>query len=434
MIYARAGTYVTAGSEEDVSAAGTSGSHITFTNYPGDANPVFEGGVQSQYGVYLRMESGAAYIDFSNFTINCQADTTDYSTMSNTSPVACGYPLEANSGSGNITFTGVTFRGGRQQGIFTQGSPYTFNQITLTRNAWDNNASRPTGAGGPWRTTSGGGGGGWPSAFAAEGAVLTLENSTIADNDGEGILAGGTTATIQNNVFYDNFSTNAGCDGVSGTCTLSGNLFYTTQNSEYERYRFTGYAPAINIGHDTEGGRNGTVVTVNNIATGGWYNYSFFNSTNQTNCFSNYVTVGNTFVNPIGPGGSYQANVNVNNNGTSCSSPSGSYWQDNIAFINNSQPQTSNSGVGGVTYNHNDWYGGSGGAWAGGTGDITSNPNFAGTLGNGSDPTVYQLLSGSPAIGAGTSISTWASSDYGGNARPDSNGKYDDGAWNTLGR
>jgi hypothetical protein len=436
-VYARAGTY-TFSVEQDIGVAGTSSQHIVIAGYPGDAVPVFTGGVKQMFGVLLRTTSTAAYLDFSGITLDCGvAGFGDYATMTNTSPAACGYPFVSDAGSNNLTFEAVTFDNARQQGFVLNGSPVTMDHIDVHHTAWDNNAAAPTcdsscsSTGAPWRTSSGSGGGGWPSATTPIGGVFTITNSTIHENDGEGLLLGGTTDIVRNNILYDNFSTQIGCDGVSGTCTVDGNIMYTTQTAEYERYRFSGYAPSVNIGHDTEGGPNGSVITTNNIAYGGWINFSQFNSGNDPRCWTNFITVGNTFANPIGPAASFQTNVSLNENSTTCGTQSGNVWRDNIAYVDNGNPQTSNTAGTNTSFDHNLWFGGSGGTWAGGTGDLTSDPLFEGVL--GSTAANYKLKPASPAIGAGVSISTWTTIDFGGNPRPDVSSHYDIGAWNVTG-
>lgn len=443
-IYARGGSYCFSG-EQDMGAVGTASQHISVSAYPGDSAVTFTCGDQSFYGILLRVTSTGAHLNFSNLNFDCGAHAFGaYAAISDTVPAACAAEFSDDAGSNDMFFENVTMQGGRREAYVLNGSPNVLDHMTIVHNAQDNNSSRPacTAAGvktnclasgpPPWRTVSGGGGGGWPGATRNNGNVYTVTNSNIYENDGEGALLGGVTVLLQNDTFYDNFSTNVGCDGVSGHCIMESIFSYTTQNAEYERYRFTGGAPAIGISVATEGGVNGEVTITNSVSYGGWFNFSYSNDSSAPQCYSNITVVGNTFANPIGPASSFQENINTDEFGTTCNqrpNPQGNVWENNIAYINNSQPQTNNGAGQTVTFDHNTWFGGSGGSWAGGTGDTTSDPLFAGTIGT-SSPTAYQLQSGSPAKGTGVSIGKWTVRDLGNNPRPNGSAQYHMGAWN----
>lgn len=410
-VYWRAGTY-TFSSEQDISVAGNASNPVTWTVYPGDAAPTFTGGDKSQYGVMIRLTGSAAYNTLSSFSADCGAWGTNYASLSSTLPAACGYVVSVNSGTTHNAIASCNIEGARQEAYADSGSYFTVNGCAIFHNANDNNPGNPGG----WRNTSNGGGG-WPGATAYPGSPdhTLIENSQIYENYGEGALLGGNTATFQNNVVHDNFSSEVGCDGVtSGLCTITGNWIYTNQESGFERYRSGSPAPAISIGMGTEGGRNASVFVANNVVYGGYFNYSYFNNTNDSACYSHYVVVGNTFVNPIGS--TYQTNVNIDTNSTSCSTQSGNVWMDNISAVYNGNPNVNIPSNQGFVYDHNDWYGGGGGPLAGGSGDLTLDPLFLGPI-SGTSPLNFNLQRGSPLLNVGSSILIYTTLDYLGNSR-----------------
>lgn len=421
--------------EQDISTVCTSGSRCTWTTYPGDARAVIRGnssGSQmTQFGSMIRFASSgpAAFNKISNVTIDCGAwSAGSYATMTNTSPVACGSPLTIDATTTNNVITQSDLIGGRQAAWNDNGSFFTATYNFVGHNANDNNPANPGG----WRTFTGNGGGGWPGATSYGGDHADIEHNFITQNYGEGCLCGGNTNTVQYNTFIDNFSSEVGCDGGTGTCTINANYIASTPASltcQFGRWRFTACEPANGLDNGTEGGNAQTVIETNNIVVGSYESFSYFNNSTLTACYSNYIVAGNELVNPIGDptGANFPENVNLNTNGASCGTQSGSIWRDNIAYISNGcqsgngSCQTNIPSGTNTAFDHNVWFGGTGGVWAGGTGDLTSDPQLTGPISsltalNWGSPN-FALGATSPALAAGANILTYAPLDFLGNAR-----------------
>jgi parallel beta-helix repeat protein len=230
------------------------------------------------------------------------------------------------------------------------------------------------------------------SAFRAD--YVTITENDVYQNYGEGIdYILSDHGTITKNEVYDNFSVNIYLDNAQSTKVDSN--FVKCGNSAY--HRDNAPATGITVGNETytEYGQNvadGLTIS-NNIVLrckagfsfyDGQYNHGMHNSVIAHNVFYN-TTYATIWVR----GETVHTNVLVANN---------------IFYQKSNKPYASSDNTTGLSYHHNVWYGGGDSSTIiGGTGDITSDPKLF-NAGGGAE-TDYKLITGSPCINTGTTVS-----------------------------
>jgi parallel beta-helix repeat protein len=262
--------------------------------------------------------------------------------------------------------------------------------------------------------------GGWAQGIASYTANSLVYGCTVYHNWGEGIdLINNNGTTVANCTVYDNMGPGIYCT-QSENCSIYNNLVYYTGSTTWVR---SGGSQANGLQTNNENalgsgsGPDNIVLPLsnnkfyNNVVVGTATNfiYSQFQPVGIQNC----LISNNTFVNSL-----YQ-NLII----TANASTTGNIFENNIFYGGGQAPSGS---AGGCTFRNNCWFGQGGGVFAG-SGDITSNPQFTGTIGSFTT-TAYQLASGSPCKNSGQNVSGTFTFDIAGNARPGS-GNWTIGAW-----
>ncbi|QCP55092.1 right-handed parallel beta-helix repeat-containing protein [Trinickia violacea] len=230
-----------------------------------------------------------------------------------------------------------------------------------------------------------------------------IEENTSYNNYGEGIgtfLSVG--VAILNNTVYDNFSVEIYLDNASNA-TVNANSIYNTGNSGF--FRNGSQASSIQLARETYSQSEplSNLKITNNVAINGSFGL-FYGNYGSGGGIQSSVIANNTF-----------ASANVNEIYIDPSSGhSGNTYANNIVYEapvdNRTLVAGSNSGA---TFLHNNWFGGSAGAFSG-VGDVVADPQFvnAGALA----ATDYVLQSTSLCKQAGVSLSQVAT-DYFGQSR-----------------
>jgi hypothetical protein len=246
---------------------------------------------------------------------------------------------------------------------------------------------------------------------------ITFINNYVHENFGEGIdFVLGDYATMSNNHLYDNFSTNMYIDnGRHVVC--DSNFIITGWGTNYTQYYRSGRpADAITVANEyysTQKPSSDLTIT-NNIAAFTWTGFNYGNWQYGGGLHSTTVA-NNTFYHCA------SATVVVNDNGTN--------QTDTTTIENNIIDALSNqysaiAPSAGITWSHNNWYGGLSGHTFPGSGDVTSDPLLVNPS-NGGGPNDYKLQSTSPCINAGYTEAK-VTKDYFGTTR--TSGSYDIGA------
>ncbi len=184
-----------------VNKSGTPSARIAITNYATDS-VIFEGGA-------FTVADTSSFLDISGFTIR---GSTNY--------YAFGHFGEDNR------ISHVTITGNQDAALLVRSSHRSeFSNLTVTENAkaWGYSA---TGC-------NPGVSGGWPSAVSVkESSYITIRNSNVGRNCGEGMNAWDKSdhITFSGNIVHDNWSVEMYMDHTSDT-TFEGNLIYDTENT-----------------------------------------------------------------------------------------------------------------------------------------------------------------------------------------------------------
>jgi parallel beta-helix repeat protein len=261
----------------------------------------------------------------------------------------------------------------------------------------------------------------WQQALSAyKTKNVTFVNNWVHDNYGEGIDSiVSDYGTIANNTVYDNYSVDIYLDNARYT-TVDSNFIPSGWSSSPSSYYRNGQ-PACGICTANEyysTQRPLTNLTIsNNIVVHtkvgfGYGNYEYGGGLHYTTIANNtfYHTTQTMLYIEDGAGGTHIHDT--------------TYVQNNI-FDAYTDQYSAQSPTVGITYDHNNWYGGLSGHTIPGTGDITSDPLMVNPSAE-SAATDYKLQSTSPCINAGATV-TAVPKDYWGTARP-SGSAYDIGA------
>ena len=258
----RAGTY-----QETVrcSANGTAANRITIANYQ-DETVIVDGG--------YKLPGGSVY-DFLVLIFG------DYVTFRDIAVKRSSGGLLALSGDYSYAIN-VIGNGSRETGLFAKGSHNLIDGCSMTDNG------NGYGIGG--QTT-------WGSAICTIGGNTTIQNCIAYENRGEGFNAygGSTNSIFQDNVAYDNRSTNLYLDS-SHNSTVQRNLVYQTK----PEYLMNGIA----IGAET--GMPSDILICNNLVTACRVNFEIDSNVSS---LSNVTVAYNTFVNSVGGESGYTMGV-----------------------------------------------------------------------------------------------------------------------------
>lgn len=255
-----------------------------------------------------------------------------------------------------------------------------------------------------------GSGGGWaPSIGVFNATQVNVTNNLVYENYGEGITMGIMDKGVASgNVLHDNYSVNMYIDSATNI-TYKNNLIYTLNKSAF--YRYDGPALGVQMANEDGARLVNHNQFVNNIVIGGRYN--FYYGDQYGGGLRNTLVANNTFYRS----GSAVIRIDADDG------------HQNTQFVNNIFYQTSGAPMiqfeadSGISFHHNNWYGGIAGAGRG-TGDVTANPLL--TNPGGTTAADYRLTANSPLINIGSTVST-LNNDYFGNTRP-MGGKFDIGA------
>ena len=356
-LYMRGGTYPSAG-VITVSCNGTPSARIKILPYPGDPIPV---------------------IDWSFYSSN------DYIWLSGSNVDLCGLEIR-NSGKDGVDMVGrytsvsqCRIHNNKSAAVYFWSRYQTFQGNIVYSNCLVN---YPHGAVDTW-----------PAAVSLGGQTgLTgniIRGNTVYNNWGEGINCwwGSTNIIVEDNVSYDNFAVNYYLDGASGTL-FQRNISYHTAGNAF----LTNHSGLFTTGNEVSTNLANNNTIINNL---------FFQAPSvgkaitifpwSTTKMTNVIFANNTIVNvPLyGPAASLIGTGNF--------------------FVNNIFNSTGSSVPGaGIIWSNNIWSG-TRPANAVGTGDIVGqDPRVAktGLTGPGQlTANYFMLLSNSPAINAGSSIS-----------------------------
>ncbi len=257
-------------------------------------------------------------------------------------------------------------------------------------------------------------GSGWSSGigiFLTDHA--TVSNNRVYENYGEGIILGLMDDGIASgNIVYDNYSVGMYIDNSTNT-VYKNNFIYTTNNSEF--FRFDMPSPAIQMANETYefSNPNNDNQILNNIVVGGRRAFSYGSYQNGGG-LKNVVVANNTF---------YQGRetlINIDED----EGHKNTVFVNNIFYQVDGEPMLDFAGDNGISFHHNNWYGGEAGV-ASGEGDIIGDPMLyhVGSL----NPQHYRLTVRSTLIDVGAPVAT-VQQDYFGTLRPAGNG-HDIGAY-----
>ena len=284
----------------------------------------------------------------------------------------------------------------------------------------------------------------WPAAVRTqEASYVSFSQNQIYQNYGEGLdLLQSNYSTATGNTVWDNYSAEVYLDNTTNA-TVNANLIYNTGDTRYwtlNQYNndcgsatscpSTSIQVANEVTKPQNYGHDRTIT--NNIAIGGNQNFYFGNYGKAgQNALVNDVIANNTFYAPFTGSGGANLYLDASNNYSNTLIENNIFDSDGSANTRIFATPAQLSGK--VTFRTNLWFGGSNGNSRGGTGgtasaagagDVLTDPKFV----NASNPPAgFAVQTGSPAIDAGTTLSS-VQQDYTGASRPQG-AAYDIGAF-----
>jgi hypothetical protein len=377
-------------SEHDINPVGTSGAHITVSNYPEQA-PIFDGtgGTFASTDALVSIDAGSAYTDFSGLTFrNCSQGSALGRGLEISSSVS---PSKAN----NLTFTNCTFYNIDTRAFGGGGNDIILQDSTFYNCVMENEAEAL------------GGGGGWAaviSSFNYSDSTLplrwTVRRCHVYDSWGEGIIAlriGGSGADGMD--IYDCLIENTyskliyidkahGCDVYNNDLVVNDAAYNKNgSNADSITWAVEGTPVHANFGVDT-------INIYNNVCRGVSDGISWFTDSNTAaSTYRNIKVFYNSMYAIDDDGWKTLAKAALGNTVTGCE------LRNNII----DGDWTINSATG-WTYSHNMWL-----VAIPTTGTHTSSvlddPEYTAPTTNDDDADGLQLQSTSPAIEAGTPVS-----------------------------
>jgi hypothetical protein len=365
VICLRGGTYST--NNVTVTASGTSGSHITIKEYPGEV-PVIDGaGIMTpewQTMIYIR----GSYIDLSGITVK-----------NGVAPYIKGIWLSGN----NISVKNMTVDNVQGQGILVTGNSALVENNTVSRAAMSNLDCAQC------ATVT------WPFAvgtylnYNTANVVtgLVIRGNTVHDSWGEGIQNFQTDgALIESNTIYNNFSANLYIVACRNAIVRK-NIVYNKPGAETWADGIVMADEQLYVlSHDNQ--------VYNNLifnADSSLYSWTNINNTGLVNVLFAHNILINSKLNTGAWGGQ-----NITNSGSSI--------RNNIIYRDDTGVMGTIPSATGITFGTNVWYP-TRPANATGTGDVVgSDPKIAkaGSTGSGQLTAAYfKVLYGTPAKDAG---------------------------------
>jgi parallel beta-helix repeat protein len=245
--------------------------------------------------------------------------------------------------------------------------------------------------------------GGWASTVTVDLTERALvANNRIWNNDGEAVaVILSNNVTVTGNENYDNFSQGVYIDN-SRFNKVDGNLIYSTGNTRYFRDGYPGMGIAIANEYYDYSNPSSDNTIINNIIVNTRWGFLYGNF-ERGGGLKNTVIANNTFYK------SSQAMIEI--------------WQDahaNSVVENNVFYQVGGTAVAtlegsGVTFRHNNWYGGTPTGATAGAGDVYGNPAFANA--GGLRAIDYKLTASSMAIAKALDLGTTVRTDFFGATR-----------------
>ena len=366
-VYVRGGTYALT-QPAWIPCSGAAGVPITFAAYPGET-PVIDGTGIGVTATVLGL--GGSYLAVRGLSVVGGGEGI----------VAWGFSHEQ--------ITGNTLSGTAGSGIYVGYSSLGMvSDVLISGNTVHNCVAEnnPPGVGAYVN--------GWPASVSTYWVTsATVSANLVYDNFGEGLaITHCDGILLTGNTVHDNFSIGIYFDNVQGS-TITANLAYTTGDPAY--FRFGLPCPSIAMANEnftpTTNPLDGCLVS-DNVTVGGRYGFYYGNYENGGG-LKNFTVVHNTFYNAaqeglwIDPDPGHVGNLFADNLVTQAGSGSPAYFGGPAS---------------GFTFTHNAWYPSSPGGTLAGPGDVTGAPLFQGP--GGLAAMDYQLLSGSPGIGAGIPV------------------------------
>lgn len=343
-----------------IAAKGTASARIVFRSYPGEKAII--DGSNTAPDTNLVQLSNAEFVDFSRFEVR-----------NSTRIGICGYGVRHVRISDNDVHHSV--KSGIYVGYSTFGSTY---EVDIERNSVHENVLENR-----LHTAASG----WSQAISAHRSErVRISNNRVYQNDGEGIVfVLSDSGLARKNEVFDNYSVNIYLDNARLT-TVDANFVYSTGNSRY--YRNGEPADGIGTANETYATSNPSsdLTIINNIVLSSRHSF-YYSGRESGGGLKNTTVANNTFHRAS------RAMLLIDAGAHS-----------NVALRNNVFYQvgsTMTQVAAGPAFSHNNWYGGSAGA-AAGSGDVLADPRLARAGGSLSDD--YRLTSGSPLIGAGTTV------------------------------
>ncbi len=269
--------------------------------------------------------------------------------------------------------------------------------------------------------------GGWGQALSSFCPNDTIENNTVYENYGEGIVAGN-HQTVRHNVVHDNYNVEMYIGDASNT-TLEQNLIYNTGNTDYYA-KHDGVTPTaasgIQLGIEgawwIKGQGNDKLdhlKIINNIVIGGIQGF-YYGNYGVGGGMKNSVIANNTF---YGNDTTTDALMRID----------GSAGHTNNRVANNVFVEGSGHALtglpdnlnGAVSFDHNLWSGGTPDHPAKSSSDVMADPKLVNP--GGLSAADYKERTGSPVYNAGVALAE-VNNDFFNRARPQ-HGGYDVGAY-----
>lgn len=371
-VYVRGGVY---NENVNIMSVGTAAAPILFRSYPGET-AIYDGTGLSNTVLFSLNETD--YVEASNFEIR------------NASNIAVsGWMTKHTTFRNNVVHHAV------RNGIyFGYDSPGMSSDATIEGNqvyncVLENSAHAMQG--------------GWASTVTVDLTERALvANNRIWNNDGEAVaVILSNNVTVTGNENYDNFSQGVYLDNARFN-KVDGNLIYSTGNTRYFRDGYPGMGIAIANEYYDYSNPSSDNTIINNIIVNTRWGFLYGNF-ERGGGLKNTVIANNTFYK------SSQAMIEI--------------WQDahaNSVVENNVFYQVGGTAVAtlegsGVTFRHNNWYGGTPTGATAGAGDVYGNPAFANA--GGLRAIDYKLTASSMAIAKALDLGTTVRTDFFGATR-----------------